>query len=519
MSQETRAGFHGLIDLASADLGGEALATSDDFFASAQSMLAAGPAVFVPGKYTDRGKWMDGWESRRKRGPGHDYCLVRLGVPGQISALDIDTAHFIGNHPAFAAVEGVLAPADATAAEVMQGPFQELLAQAPLLPGSQNLFVTRAAGVVSHLRLNIFPDGGVARFRAYGRVAPSWRKPSLDEATRAHVGAEAFDLAALENGALALACSDAHFGGMNNLLLPARAANMGSGWETRRRRGPGHDWIVIQLAARGTPQVIEVDTSHFKGNFPERCAIDAIDAEGARPSDLVATDAWRPLLPEARLRADHRHFFVGEELRAGAPVSHVRLRIFPDGGVSRLRVWGQRSSEPTRPSAEAVERLNGSTEADAREALARCCGAARWVDAMVAARPFLSARALLQSAADAWRSLQARDYLEAFSHHPEIGADLNELRRRFASTAALSQSEQAGAAFASEGTLLALRRRNQAYRERFGYSFIVCATGKSAEEMLALLEQRLQHSPEVEIVIAAAEQAKITQLRLEKLGA
>jgi allantoicase len=265
------------------------------------------------------------------------------------------------------------------------------------------------------------------------------------------------------------------------------------------------------------PSVVEVDTNHFKGNFPERCAIDGIDAEGARPSDLVASDAWRPLLPEVRLEADKRHFFYGADLSAGAPLTHARLRIFPDGGVSRLRLWGQRASEPARPSADAVERLNALPEADARDVLARCCGAARWVDSMLAARPFGSPRALLLRAKDAWRSLQARDYLEAFSHHPEIGADLSELRRKFASTADLSQSEQAGAAGASDATLHALRRQNQAYRERFGYAFIVCATGKSAEEMLTLLEQRLQNSPEHEIGIAADEQAKITQLRLEKI--
>jgi allantoicase len=518
VSQEARAiGFNGLVDLASADLGGEALAASDDFFASAQSMLAPGPAVFLPGKYTERGKWMDGWESRRKRGPGHDYCLVRLGAPGQVLALDIDTSHFVGNHPAFASVEGTLAPAGASAAELLQCPFQELLAQAPLLPGSHNLFVARAAGAVSHLRLSIFPDGGVARFRAYGKVDPSWRQPLLDDATREHVSADLLDLAALENGALALACSDAHFGGMNNLLLPGRAPNMGSGWETRRRRGPGHDWLVIQLAARGTPRVIEVDTHHFKGNFPERCAIDAIDAEGARPSDLVASDAWRPLLAETPLRADHRHFYAGAELRSGAPSSHLRLRIFPDGGVSRLRVWGHVGAERGRLGAEAVERLNGASEAAAREALLRCCGATRWVDALLAARPFASADALFQAATTAWRSLQPDDYLEAFSHHPEIGADLEELRRKFASTADLSQSEQAGVASASEDTLLTLRRQNQAYRARFGYPFIVCATGKSGQEMLALLERRLGNSPEVEIGVAASEQERITQLRLEKL--
>jgi allantoicase len=207
------------------------------------------------------------------------------------------------------------------------------------LPNAQNLFVANAGSAVTHLRLNIFPDGGVARFRAYGKVSAAWAAPELDEATATHVPAGCVNLAALENGALALACSDAHFGGMNNLLLPGRAINMGSGWETRRRRGPGSDWIVIRLGARGTPRALEVDTNHFKGNFPDRCAVDVIDAEGARPTDLLESSAWQPLLAETKLAADTRHFFT-RELLAHSPATHVRLRIFPDGGVSRLRVWG-----------------------------------------------------------------------------------------------------------------------------------------------------------------------------------
>lgn len=336
------ASFNGLIDLASALVGGKALATSDDFFASMDNLIQPGPAQFIAGKYTERGKWMDGWESRRKRGPGHDWCLLELGVPGSVLAFDIDTQHFVGNHPAFAAVEGIAAPRGTPVSKLLAASFRELLPESPLLPGSQNLFVANAAGPVSHLRLNIFPDGGVARFRAYGRVAAAWREPELDALSMGHVPPGAFDLCALENGALALACSDAHFGGMNNLLLPGRASNMGSGWETRRRRGPGHDWIVIQLGARGTPSVIEVDTHHFKGNFPDCCAIDVIDAPGARPTDLLASPAWLPLLGETKLQADTRHFFA-DELGRRAPATHVRLRIFPDGGVSRLRVWGHRS--------------------------------------------------------------------------------------------------------------------------------------------------------------------------------
>lgn len=333
------AGFNGLVDLAAALVGGKALATSDDFFAGMENLLLPGRAVFVPGKYTDRGKWMDGWESRRKRGPGHDWCLLELGVPGSVQAFDIDTQHFNGNHPAFASVEGLSAPPGTPVSELLNGNFQGLLVQSPLLPTSQNLFVASPGPVVTHLRLNIFPDGGVARFRAYGRVSPAWRAPVLDTEETAHVPPGTFNLAALENGALALACSDAHFGGMNNLLLPGRAENMGSGWETRRRRGPGSDWIVIQLGARGSARAIEVDTNHFKGNFPDRCAIELIDAPGARPTDLITSRDWQPLLGETKLQASARRFFQSE-LLTSAPATHLRLHIFPDGGVSRLRVWG-----------------------------------------------------------------------------------------------------------------------------------------------------------------------------------
>ena len=334
--------FNDLLDLAASSLGGKALACSDDFFAGMDNLLLPGRAVFVPGKFTERGKWMDGWESRRKRGPGHDWCLLELGVPGSVRAFDIDTQHFVGNQPAFASVEGTFAARGTPLPDVLRCAFHELLPQAPLLPGAQNLFVANAGQVVSHLRLNIFPDGGVARFRAYGKVAPEWRAPELDELAKTHVPRGSFDLAALENGALALACSDAHFGAMNNLLLPGRAPNMGSGWETRRRRGPGSDWIVIRLGARGILQLLEIDTAHFKGNFPERCAVEGIDAADARATDLLSSSAWLPVLPETELRADTRHFYDAD-LLSRLPLTHVRLRIFPDGGVSRLRVWGKRS--------------------------------------------------------------------------------------------------------------------------------------------------------------------------------
>lgn len=345
-SSNAAATFVGLVDLAAADLGGRALAASDEFFAEAQNLLQPGRAVFAEGKFTDRGKWMDGWESRRKRGASidsPDWCIVALGAPGEVVGFDVDTGHFVGNHPSFASIDGLWAP-DGSDDGWVRATWAPLLAQAPLHPDAQNLFVASRSGPVTHVRLNIFPDGGVARLRVFGRVRPDWSSPAeLDGEARAHVGPDLRDLAAVKSGGRALACSDAFFGPMNNLLLPGRPVDMGGGWETRRRRGPGHDWIVIELGARGRPAVIEVDTSHFKGNFPDRCSLETLDAPaGARITELIASADWRSLLPETKLSADARHFFPAGG--AAAPATHLRLNIFPDGGVARLRLWGRRDA-------------------------------------------------------------------------------------------------------------------------------------------------------------------------------
>jgi allantoicase len=338
------ASFTGTVDLAAASFGGKVLGCSDEFFAEAANMLQPGRGVFIPDKFTERGKWMDGWESRRKRGPGHDFCIVALGAAGQVVGFDIDTHHFNGNHPAFASVDGVSASRGASYEELLRASWRELLSPAALAPTAQNLFVAEHAPPVTHLRLNIHPDGGVARFRAYGRVQPSWQPPELDAESRPHVAPGLVDLAALENGALALACSDARFSPMNNLILPGRAPNMGGGWETRRSRGLDTqrcDWLVLALGARGRVKVLEIDTQHFKGNYPDRGAVQVIDAPDARLPELVASSAWRPLLPEQKLAAHTRHFYA-RELLPGGPGTHLRLQIFPDGGVSRLRAWGER---------------------------------------------------------------------------------------------------------------------------------------------------------------------------------
>ena len=309
---------------------------NDEFFAEKENLLKPGRGIFIPDKFTDRGKWMDGWETRRRRAPGHDWCMIQLGLRGVIKYVDIDTNHFLGNHPPFASLDALSTsnafPTDLTTIEKM--PWTPLLSQSPLNAGSQNVFDISNNAAWTHVRLNIFPDGGVARLRVYGVVVPDWSslKPG-----------EPIDLVAIENGGVALACSDMFFSSMNNLIMPGRSENMGDGWETKRRRGPGYDWIVLQLGRPGSIQKIEVDTNHFKGNYPDTCSIDGCAAPGATTDELTGNlIGWKEILPKTKLQADHRHFFE-HELSAIADCTHIRLNIYPDGGVSRLRVWGKPS--------------------------------------------------------------------------------------------------------------------------------------------------------------------------------
>jgi allantoicase len=338
--------FTGLVNLADEFLGAQALHANDEFFAPKENLLRPGRGEFLPDEYTDRGKLMDGWESRRKRGPGYDWCVIKLGAPGRVRVLDIDTNHFLGNSPPYASVDAIHAAPGATVESLADAEWIELLPQMPIRPGSQNIFpISHAASWPSawtHLRLNIYPDGGVARFRAHGDVEPEWESPEIDEEIAPRLRAGEVDLVAVKHGGLALACSDMFFGPMNNLILPGRSVNMGGGWETRRRRGPGFDWIVVRLGAHGKVGLIEIDTNHFKGNCPATCSLEGIFAPNAALTELVdGSAAWRGVLPETKLTPHTRHFFRDPIVQRG-PFTHVRLSIFPDGGVSRLRVYGAR---------------------------------------------------------------------------------------------------------------------------------------------------------------------------------
>jgi allantoicase len=322
--------FTELIDLAAEKLGGAVLFANDEFFAPKENLLKASAPIWAEGKYTDLGKWMDGWESRRRRTPGFDWCIIRLGLSGRIRGVVADTSFFRGNYPEQCSLEACAVDGQPDVDQLTSESTEwvEILPSSSLVGDSQNAFPIESDQRFTHLRFKIYPDGGVARLRVYGEVVPDWERLK-------RIGGE-IDLAAVENGGLVLSCSDMFFGHRHNLIMPGRAVNMSDGWETKRRRGPGHDWVTIKLGTPGQVKRLEVDTSFFKGNFPESCSLEACKTTG---NVLPVSLDWKPVLPRTKLQAHTRHHFENELDDTGT-VSHVRFNIFPDGGVSRLRVYG-----------------------------------------------------------------------------------------------------------------------------------------------------------------------------------
>ncbi len=315
------------INLANARLGAEAVFSTDDFFAPMERMLSPSEPVFIEDKFDDNGKWMDGWESRRKRVPGHDYCIVRLGLPGIIEAINLDTHHFTGNFPPEASIEAC----NISGSVDENTKWTKLVEQSSLQGDSHNLFEISSNEIWNCLRVNIFPDGGIARLRVYGKVHHDWSTTS---------GEELIDLAAVSNGGRALECNDEHFGVMMNIIMPGKGINMGDGWETRRRREPGHDWVVLQLGHVGSIKKINVDTAFFKGNYPDRISIEGANIESNSEHNNLPSDIqWQTLITEQALSADNEHLFEAEVEDIGA-ITHIRINIHPDGGLSRVRLLG-----------------------------------------------------------------------------------------------------------------------------------------------------------------------------------
>lgn len=317
------------VNLAQPRLGAEVVHATDDFFADKARLIDPAEPLFVADKYDENGKWMDGWESRRKRVPGHDWCVVRLGVPGIVAGFEIDTRFFTGNYPPGAEIE--VCRSDEAVPEAGWTKVTDRLE----LKGDDRLYVPVEQGEpVSHVRLHIFPDGGVARLRVWGRVAKDWAAVGPEER---------LDLLAMENGGRGIIANDEHYGRIENLTAPGRGANMGDGWETRRRREPGHDWAVLELGAPGRIDEVVVDTAHFKGNYPDRCFLQAAAQAAGSPEEIGAqSESWPTLLPEMKLEADKVHVFTDGIADLG-PVRFVRLNILPDGGVSRLRLIGRKA--------------------------------------------------------------------------------------------------------------------------------------------------------------------------------
>lgn len=318
----------GTVNLASPRLGAETLRCSDDSFAAMARMLQDAPAVFKPGVYDDFGKWMDGWESKRRRDGGHDWCVLRLGARGEVRGFDLDTSHFTGNYPPAAAVwasDAEAEPGDDPAA------WTEILPASDLGPSAHHFRPCAHPGPWRWLRLEIYPDGGIARFRVYGVPVPDL----------AAAGGGTLELSALRNGGQVVAYNNAHYGDIWAVLAEGRGADMGDGWETRRRREPGNDWLIVRLGLRGTVERVEVDTAHYKGNYPDRCSLQASDMSwGTDRSAPTQAMFWPELMGERALGPDAIHDFGPEALRQLGPVTHVKLNIFPDGGISRLRIFG-----------------------------------------------------------------------------------------------------------------------------------------------------------------------------------
>jgi allantoicase len=321
--------FHQWVRLEQPRFGTRVVFATDDFFADKSRLIDPADPVFIADKYDDNGKWMDGWESRRKREPGHDYCVVQLGIPGVFRGFDIDTRHFTGNFPPYASIDACISQQENPGED---GEWQMLLPKLALSGDSHHFFAVDDNHAYTHLRLNIFPDGGIARLRVYGEIRPD--RSEIDEN-------EIIDLLAFENGGRALLCNNEHFGSMHNLYLPGRGVNMGDGWETARRRKPGNDWVILALGFPGVVEKVEIDTAHFKGNYPDRAAIQAALLTKTDLEDIeVASETWATLLPESKLDMDRQHYFTDRLQDIGA-ISHVRLSIFPDGGISRLRLYGR----------------------------------------------------------------------------------------------------------------------------------------------------------------------------------
>lgn len=349
-----------MVDLATSRVGGEVVWCNDQFFAEVSNLIDPSPPVWKEGVFTEQGKWMDGWETRRRRDEGHDSCVIRLGLPGVVQSVTVDTSHFTGNFPESFCLEACGMPPE----RLEDAEWVELIARTRLAGDSQATFAVSDTHRITHVRLNIYPDGGVARLRVEGEPVPDMARVCSD--------AGPVDLASAIVGGRGTEASDAHYASPANLVSPTDPAGMWDGWETARRRGPGWDWAVVELGLPGTIQAVDVDTRHFKGNAPGWVTLDVASGGGE----------WVESCPRTPVEADSVNRI---DLPQPVPAERVRLNIHPDGGVARLRAWGR--PEPAAAAAVRVRYVNSLFPQVAADFFRTACGSAAWVEAMLAHRP------------------------------------------------------------------------------------------------------------------------------------
>jgi len=318
---------NGLIDLAQPRLGTKIIYKTDDFFASAKRIISPTIPIFKEDVFDKNGKWMDGWESKRKRTPGHDYIILKLGKPGSISKIDVDTSYFNGNQPAMISVEGAYSHLN----KINKLKWISILTKKKTKANSHHFFSVKKKKIFTHIKFNIFPDGGVARLRLYGSIGKSEKFKN-----------KKINLASLLEGASVIACNNEHFGKAENILAPGKAKNMGDGWETRRRRNKGNDWLILNCIAGSFIDKIEISTHHFKGNFPSHCSLQAAYLLSKSSKQIVkSSNKWKYLLKNTRLMPNKTHLFKNSLMKT-EKVNHIRINIFPDGGISRFRIFGKK---------------------------------------------------------------------------------------------------------------------------------------------------------------------------------
>jgi allantoicase len=325
----SRGDFTALPDLAVRSLGGSVVAANDELFAERENLIKPEPARFQPHTFGPKGQVYDGWETRRRRQPGFDWAIVRLGAAGVVRGVVVDTAHFTGNYPPEVSVEGCSVEGYPGPAELERADWTPLVPRSAVRGDARNPFAVDVPWRFTHVRLCLYPDGGVARLRVHGEVVPDPR----------FLPAGAVDLAALEHGGAVSGCSNMFYVSPINLISPGLARDMGEGWETARRRDDGNDWVELRLAGAGVVRLAELDTSWFVGNAPGWASLRACDA---RAGDREDPAGWAELLPRTRLQPDTRHRF---RVDAGVEATHVRLDVYPDGGMARVRLYGDLTAQ------------------------------------------------------------------------------------------------------------------------------------------------------------------------------